>query len=436
MIAPHSVFAHAFGGMYTLPVPIWLFIYGGAAVLVCSFAVIGIFATEENAALKRNKKILQAHFFASKQMQLACKAIGLALYLLVIAAGIFGVNTPYDNIGPVLFWVYFFLAFVYISAIFGDVWNVANPLKTLTFFLKEEEPFVRYPAWLGYWPAWFFYYALISIELLSNGVGSYPRTISLMLLIYTLATIIGSYVFGRDSWFRYAEFSSVFFRIISSLSPFSRNTEKEITREAGISFLIFILFMLSSTAFDGLSETFAWVNIRVYLERGIPVLFIGYGALLLSPFLFLGAYLIAVATMRYITHSSRQISFYALQFAYSLVPIAFAYHFAHYFTLVLTTGQLIISTASDPFGLGWNLFGTKAFVVRTVPLQADVVWLIEVAVIVIGHIAGVYKAHRVALTIFRTRMGAFLSQIPMLILMVLYTVVGLWILAQPFSTGL
>ena len=35
-----------------------------------------------------------------------------------------------------------------------------------------------------------------------------------------------------------------------------------------------------------------------------------------------------------------------------LVPIAVAYHLAHYVSLLLTTGQFIIPLASDPFGWG------------------------------------------------------------------------------------
>lgn len=45
-------------------------------------------------------------------------------------------------------------------------------------------------------------------------------------------------------------------------------------------------------------------------------------------------------------------------FVFSLVPIAIAYHLAHFLSFLLIFGQLIIPLASDPFGFGWNLFGS------------------------------------------------------------------------------
>ena len=45
-------------------------------------------------------------------------------------------------------------------------------------------------------------------------------------------------------------------------------------------------------------------------------------------------------------------------FAHSLVPIAFAYVSAHYFTFLVFQGQTIIPLASDPLGHGSDFFGT------------------------------------------------------------------------------
>jgi hypothetical protein len=116
------------------------------------------------------------------------------------------------------------------------------------------------------------------------------------------------------------------------------------------------------------------------------------------------------------------------------LPIALVYHVTHYFTLILTQGVKIVSLVSDPFGWGWNLFGT-AFVFRA-PILPDLglVWHTQVALILLGHIASVWLAHLVALRVFASRRAAALSQVPMLALMVLFTVFGLWILAQPLTT--
>ena len=107
------------------------------------------------------------------------------------------------------------------------------------------------------------------------------------------------------------------------------------------------------------------------------------------------------------------------RFAHTLVPIAFAYAFAHYFTLIIFEGQSIISAASDPFGLGWDLFGTRAYKVDFF-LGALPIWYIQVGAIVLGHVAGVILAHDRALFDFKGA-GAVRSQYAMLLLMVLLT---------------
>jgi hypothetical protein len=58
-------------------------------------------------------------------------------------------------------------------------------------------------------------------------------------------------------------------------------------------------------------------------------------------------------------------------------------------------------------------------------------WYSAVLAIVVGHIVAVYIAHVVALREFSSRRAAIRSQLPMLVLMVGYTIVSLWIIAQP-----
>ena len=130
-----------------------------------------------------------------------------------------------------------------------------------------------------------------------------------------------------------------------------------------------------------------------------------------------------------------QLSIYSLslKFAFTLIPIAVAYNVAHYFTLLLVQGQSAISQISDPFNLGWNLFGTINYKINVGLLGASSVWNVEVAVIIIGHIAAVYFAHLKAQEIYIQNKKAIISQIPMLVLMIIYTMTGLWILSQPLT---
>ncbi len=117
----------------------------------------------------------------------------------------------------------------------------------------------------------------------------------------------------------------------------------------------------------------------------------------------------------------------------TLLPIAFVYHLTHYATLILSHGLKIISLASDPFGWQWNLFGTLHSYRAPILPDMAVVWHSQVGLILIGHVVSVWVAHRVALQVFGVRGKAMLSQLPMLALMIGFTIAGLWILAQPLT---
>jgi hypothetical protein len=144
----------------------------------------------------------------------------------------------------------------------------------------------------------------------------------------------------------------------------------------------------------------------------------------------LGAYLGFVGLSR-VLGGGRGFGRFAAAYAFSLVPIAVAYQEAHYYTLLLVQGQAFVARLSDPFGWGWNLFGTVGFQPRYGLVVAGFVWYSQVALIVAGHMVAVYLAHLISLRLLRNPKRAMLSQLPMLVFIVLYTVSSLWILAQP-----
>jgi hypothetical protein len=103
---------------------------------------------------------------------------------------------------------------------------------------------------------------------------------------------------------------------------------------------------------------------------------------------------------------------------------------AHYFSLFVIQGQFMIPLLSDPLGRGWNLFGTAGFEPNLTVLSPEMVWYVQVGGLVIGHVAGLTVAHDRAVTLFERRQDALRSQYPMLALMVLFTVGGLWLLSR------
>ncbi len=206
------------------------------------------------------------------------------------------------------------------------------------------------------------------------------------------------------------------------------------------SMLAVVILLLATVTFDGFSATSAWVHVQNFAADVSPglnnpilnsVTIANSIGLLLFPFVFYTVYLAFSHLMARMVGSTLSPTALARVFVYSLIPIALAYNIAHFLPLLLASGQRIIPLASDPFGWGWDLFGTALYNINVGVLGARAVWFLSVAVIVVGHMVAVYLAHRIAMRTFDDRRMAIASQYPMLLLMVLYTMVSLWIIGQP-----
>ena len=171
-----------------------------------------------------------------------------------------------------------------------------------------------------------------------------------------------------------------------------------------------------SILFDGLSQTAPW-----YTAFGFP----GLGVATLQLLAFLG--LIAAGVLAI----ARLVGVAAV--GAGLVPIAGGYLIAHYLTYLLGDGQLIVVALSDPFQLGWDLFGGAFFEPSTDWIPPALVWTIQLAVVIGGHVVGAWAGHAVAVeTAGRDLPAAELRrrQVPLAILMVALTATTLWSLGQ------
>jgi hypothetical protein len=300
-----------------------------------------------------------------------------------------------------------------------------------------------------------------------------------MTLVYSVITWTGMMLFGRIMWLRFGDPFAVVFRLLAQFAP----TEIRVTsralcqtcdagcrddedcidciecfhragpgqrewnlrpygaglidaRPGSISTVAFVLFLLSSVTFDGFSATPAWAGLENALYAALTPLgesrltVIGTLGLLGFPLVFALVYRLFAAWMAR-AGGGLSTGTVARLFVMSLIPIAIAYHLAHYFTYLLIQGQLVIRLLSDPLGWGWTLFGTARYRPDIGIVGARFAWYTAVIAIVLGHIIAVFVAHAVALRAYSNRGAALRSQIPMLVLMVGYTMVSLWIIAQP-----
>jgi hypothetical protein len=100
---------------------------------------------------------------------------------------------------------------------------------------------------------------------------------------------------------------------------------------------------------------------------------------------------------------------------------------AHYWSLWVWEGTNGLARMSDPLGTGANWLGTAGLQPNPAFIAAGFVATVQVVAIVTGHVLGVVLAHERAITLFPRR-AAVLGQVPLLVLMVLYTVGGLTLL--------
>ena len=468
LVASGHAHAHGFGARYDLPIPLSLYLAGAGLTVAVSFAMLAAFMRSAPVSGEHWRFDLTrtacGRFLVAPAFLLACRTLAVALYLVVIAAGLFGVQSPLKNIAPVMVWAIWWVGMAYISALLGDLWALVNPLDTL--FAWAEALYarlrpggklalgLRYPDALGAWPAVVLFLAFVWMELVWEHSDS-PAYLAAAMLAYSALTWLCMLLFGRAQWLCVGEVFTLVFGLLSRFAPTevresSAGGRALYVRPYGVgllarepvpaSIVVLVLAMLAAVCFDGFMETPLWAGILEHWAPSAPGpasdsdatrAWIQTAGVLGAPLLFVAVYLVFCRLTAWSGGSRVPVARIAGLYVLTLVPIAIAYHLAHYLSFLAMAGQYLIPLASDPFGFGWNLFGTKNHFIRIGLVDARAVWYIAIGAIVIGHIVAVYLAHCVALKTNSDRQRALRSQWPMVALMVCYTMTSLWIIAQP-----
>ena len=303
-----------------------------------------------------------------------------------------------------------------------------------------------YPVRFGRYPAALALFAFVALELAHPRPGD-PRVLGVGAALYTYWALAGMAVYGRDPWTKGGEGFAAAFGLLARIAPFASREGRVVVRWpfTGLAgpdpvpgTLAVVAVMLGSTSFDGFSRTTIWQDALADVREGLvdapswridltlsAVNLAGLLALVLAVAI---AYLAAIAVAaRLVRRPTRSL---VPEFVLSLVPIAFAYVVAHYFSFFMIYGQFAIPLLSDPLGRGWDLFGTAGFDPNLTIVSPETVWYVQWLGLVVGHVAGLAIAHDRAVALFPMRSDALRSQGPMLVLMVLFTVGGLWLLNQ------
>lgn len=446
--------AHGIGGVRDLPVPMWLFYYGSGVALIASFAALGALWRRPLLERARARPVGEtlSRILLGPELAVLLGAISLGLLALVFSAALFGRDSVAANITPTFVYVIFWVGLVPVVVLFGNVWPAINPwnasARAVGWLARRVgppwTPPARYPESLARWPAAALLLAFVTLELAYPNSAA-PRTLALAIALYTWITWLGMAVFGREAWLRNGEAFSVYFGLLAQISPLTVREGRIALRppfsglarrDATPGTVAVVAVMLGSVAFDGLSGTRPWQERLFSIEASLALDSPGLADLALMGFNLLGlvasialvalVFLLAAEAARRAAGVEHSL---APDFVLSLVPIAVAYAIAHYVSLLLIQGQAIIRLISDPFGYGWDLFGTAAYQVNLEVLSPNATWYVQVGALVVGHVAALAVAHDRAVALFGSAGAALRTQYAMLVLMIAYTVGGLWSLS-------
>jgi len=456
-----SLFLHGFGIRYDLPIALWLYLYAAGGVVALSFVIVVIFGGDKVGAkaveYPRRPVPSLAAAAGSPWPRAIGGAIGVLALLALVVSGLFGSTQPTLNPSEYITWIFFWAATVIVSGLVGNLWYLLNPWAAIydavARFVRLG-PVLKLPD-VGVWPAAAFYLSFACLEL-TSGMSNRPWIVAIAALAYTSVTLAGMILFGRDEWLEHCEGFTVLFDIIGRFGPVEaeRDASGRITmvylRPWGVGLLkqaasgwdrvVFVILMLSTLAFDGILSTPAWQDFNIALEPvWLPMgsfgfFFVRTFGLVLVTITFLLVFIGFMQLVIYFGNRKVDLKATVSAFALTLVPIALVYNAAHNYSYVLVQSQGIIPLLNDPLGRGWNLWPAVAHYQPSFALaQAATVWYAQVVLIVLGHIIAVYLSHLRAGERFRSAQRALLSQYPMLILMIAYTMVSLSILAAPIT---
>lgn len=478
-IALHEpMWAHGFGERYDLPIPLGYYVFGGGSVVALSFLVtVFSMPTAESRSpyakmslLQWNQDALYVRLFGGIAAYLA-KILGVLILVVVIVGGFWGQQDVSRNIAPSLIWIGFWVGLIFIVALFGNLWSIMNPWNSIFASIERVALIAgldrisrnrHYPSYLNSWPAVLFFGGFAWFELVDPR-SSEPDRLAIAVLAYSMVTFTGMWWFGRVTWLKNAEVFSILFDLLASLAPFHLSTSNKSNggkeglpkqtsiairwwgagllepRGLSISIAVLIVFWLSSVTFDGLTETPFWSRINTEIitafpESGSIALRISHSiGIVLSLIILFGLVVASAFFTGLLSNQMGQTSRLVSEFAYLLIPIAMAYHIAHYFSFLLIQGQLLIPLLSDPLGMGWDLFNTGDYRINIGVTNARMAWLIGVFCIIIGHCVTIILSHKVIKQNRPTSINRLRSNLPMLVLAVAYSMLSLWILAQPIT---
>ncbi len=416
-----------------------MFTWAAALALGLSFVALGVLWTKPRLAEAASGRLLAAPPMPlpNRLVLWLARAGALALFMLALGAGLFGSDRVSENLLPVTLYVTVWVGCQLIGGTIGDVWRAINPLTTLALgvelLARRSGVSVQSPPEnLGQYPAAAGLAVFLFLEL-AHPSGDSPRVLGWALLVHTMIVLVLAVRWG-SAWIADHEPFSALFSMIASMAPLHVVEGRLRVRPpmSGLATmavapgtLATLLIVLGGTTFDGFVESEAGRSLfgRPSGWSGALTLTIG---LVMSVLLVTALFGVGIRWTSSVTGLDEKLV--TDKFTPSLVPIVFGYAIAHYAQLLVDETQTFWFSLSDPAGRGWDLFGAADGTVDFNIVSVNLIAWIQVFAILFGHIGAVLVAHDRSLELSSEGGDSLRSQYVMLLVMVAYSVLGLWLL--------
>ncbi len=393
-------------------------------------------------------------------LRIACGLVGVFLLGVVVYAGLAGTEAPDRNIATTLVFVTVWLGFPVLSVLLGNVFRAFNPWSALSAPVGAlwrrlsggAPPHLAYPEGLGRWPAAIGLVAVVWLELIYGtggevSIGVEPEAIARAAIYYSIYSLAMIALFGREKWLANGEVFSVYFGMFASLGKLevrngvlgSRRFLSGAARwVAGAGSVAVVVASVGTTTFDGapegvfsgaldsLIDFFSGAGLGAVASTRISATAVLIGSIGMVALI----YLVGVRGMASVPGAPSGWKLWR-GFGHVLIPIAFAYLVAHYFSLFVFQIQAQFTfLLSDPLGTGTtDLLGTASWGVNYGVITPELTWYVQVAALVVGHVTALMMAHDRAIAIWGDYRLATRSQYWMLAVMVAFTCFGLFLLS-------
>ena len=365
-----------------LPIPFDIVLNSSALVVLITFVYLKV-SWKESIITPRQEVFNDRQNFIGK-------LFGIIILFLLVAPGIFGNESSKTSVAPLILWVFLWIGVPVLGLLFGDIYSKFNPLNL--FSLKSEKPESVYFACI-------LFIGLTWFELVWRKPGN-PLNIAIVLITLFVCVNLLRY-FLKKSLIEVDPLLLLHY-LYSKLKlfnskPYFRSLLDNIGNLAklrGIEY--FVLLMIGTVTYDGLRETTFWYN-----QFGSRTDDMGFSTMMflimnLGTILF---YRFACYFAIKVGGSDLKLNHVSNLFGHTMLPIAFAYHVTHYLTLLLFESQTFFYRFNDPIGIGMNILNVEEPTINYF-IEPLVIWGIQVAVTLLGHMLSVVLAHDLAVKLF------------------------------------